>query len=562
MAKSGMTRHLAPPDRRDRTRFASPAPRPSLQSRPQNPRLQRIVARLRADDLVRVEEELTHYLHRHPGEPDAVFLMAQAISRRGRIREAVSLLAQSLENAPSFAAARYLLAKLLIRLNRYEAAHAQVTLLLADDPHNAQLRQMKAAILGATGDDEHAVEVWRDLIEEFSERADLWIGRGDALRAVGRQTESLAAYRKAISCRPSFGLAWWCLANMKTVRLDDADIAQMRSELDGTRAGPEDRANILFALGKAYEDRGDFARAFEHYAKGNAARRLRTDYDWNDIVREPAAQKALFTAEFLKSRSGAGIRAADAIFILGRPRSGSTLIEQILSSHSAIEGTAELPYVADLAFDLDERNPGRTETGYPGVLARLDPAEFATMGGSYMEKSRVHRRLGRQHFIDKAPANYHHVGLIALMLPNAKIIDARRNPAACCFSMFKHNYVETNLRLAELALVWRNYAELMAHFDRVLPGRVHRIFYEELVADPRAEIERLLAYLELPFEEDCLRFYQTRRAVRSPSSEQVRRPISTEAVEHWHNFDPWLKPLLDGLGPALSRYPRVPNELI
>lgn len=534
---------------------------PRAQGRPKNPRLQRIAAGLRNAGTGQPEEDLRRYLLRHPQDADALFLMAQVESRRDHTARAVSLLEKALHAVPDLAAARMLLAKVLIRLHRYEAAGVEVQRLLAGDPRNRKYRQMRATIQGAIGDDEGASESWRELVDEYPEQAELWIGRGDSLRAVGRQSESLAAYRRATGCRPSFGRAWWCLANMKTVRMDETDIVCMAAQLAGSEAGPEDRANLLFALGKAYEDRGDYARAFEHYAKGNAARRLRNEYDWTDIASGLAVQKEVFTPEFLNSRRGAGFPARDPIFILGRPRSGSTLIEQILSSHSAVEGTAELPYIADLAFELDDLDSADGGDGYPRILSRLDPEAFATMGESYMEKARVHRRLGRPCFIDKAPANYHHTGLIALLLPNAKIVDARRNPAACCFSMFKHNYDETNLRLGELGLVWRNYAGLMAHFDRVMPGRVHRVVYEQLVADPKAEIDRLLDYLELPFEENCLRFHETKRTVRSPSSEQVRQPISAEPVEHWRHFEPWLRPLLDGLGPALTCYPRVPDEL-
>jgi hypothetical protein len=347
---------------------------------------------------------------------------------------------------------------------------------------------------------------------------------------------------------------------MKTLRFADDDISLMRGLLDRGNLEPEDRINIHFALGKAYEDHSAFGQSFEQYAKGNAARRLRMNYDWDDINSDLVAQKAVYTREFLESRQGAGCPARDPIFILGRPRSGSTLVEQILASHSAVEGTAELPYVADIVYELLDRCAGQPN-GYPKILAEISFAELAQMGENYLARARIHRKLGRAFFIDKAPANYHHVGLIVLILPNAKIIDARRNPAANCFSMFKHNYHETNLRLGELGCVYRNYVELMAHFDRVLTGRIHRVNYEELVADPETEIRRMLDYLGLPFEEKCLRFHETARTVRTPSSEQVRRPISDDAVAHWRHFEPWLRPLLDSLGPVLTEYPRVPEEL-
>jgi tetratricopeptide (TPR) repeat protein len=526
-----------------------------------NPRLRQIARDLRGADAIRAEQDLRTWLQRHIDDADAIFLMAQATARRERGREAVSLLERCLEIASDFSFARYSYAKLLVHLHRSAAARTEIAQLRMLDPVNPLFRQLEATVLAAVGEDEQSLMLWRGLAEDHPERGDLWIRCGDGFRAIGRQAEALAAYRRAIACRASFGLAWWSLANMKTVSLGEADIRGMSAALSDADAGPEDRANLLFALGKAYEDRGDWAKSFEHYARGNAARRLRTDYDWDDITSELATQKGLYTRGFLESRRSAGCTAKDPIFILGRPRSGSTLIEQILSSHSAIEGTAELPYITDGVWRLLEGECAIRGIDYPRILAELAPAALTAMGEEYMDRSRVHRKLGRPFFIDKAPANYHHVGLLLQILPNAKIIDSRRNPAACCFSMFKHNYNDTNLRLGELGRVYRNYVELMAHFDHVASGRIHRVIYEEMVADPETEIRRLLGHLELPFEENCLRFHETERAVRTPSSEQVRRPISGEAVAHWRHFEPWLGPLLDSLGTVLTDYPRVPEEL-
>jgi len=403
--------------------------------------------------------------------------MAQAADLLGRRREALSLFARCLELAPDFSAARYHHAKLLLRLHMYEGAMREAEHLLADDPRNPVLRRLKALILDAIGEEQQSSAIWQELADEIPGHVDGWIRLGHALRATGNGAGSIAAYRRAIACSESCGLAWWSLANMKTFRFTAADVAAMRSELDRTGLGAEDRINLLFALGKAFEDEGAIAKSFEHYAKGNAARRLRTDYHWDDINAEVSAQKSLFTREFLNSRNGAGCSVPDPIFILGRPRSGSTLIEQILSSHPAVEGTAELPYVADFAWRLLEGECVERSIDYPQILAELPAAALRAMGEEYLARARVHRKLGRPFFIDKSPANYHHAGLILLILPNAKIIDARRNPAACCFSMFKHNYGETNLRLNELGRVYRNYVELLAHFDRVLPGRIHRVIY-------------------------------------------------------------------------------------
>ncbi len=526
-----------------------------------NRRLQQIETHLRGNRLERAEKELHEHLARHAGDADAISLMAQLAARLGRRAEAASLAARCLELAPDFAAARFNYANLLFKLNKFEAALDQLDRLLQQDSGNPLFRQLKANILEAIGENEKSLAISEQLAAENPGRAESWIGYGHALRAVGAQDRSIAAYRKAIECRPSFGQAYWSLANMKTVRFGDADIAQMQEQLKRTDIAADDRITLQFALGKAFEDLRAYDRSFEQYAKAKAAMRLRVDYDADTMTARVASSKALFTQEFLRSRSGVGCKAPDPIFVLGRPRSGSTLVEQILSSHSAIEGTAELPQITALAKQLKEHEYAVDGTGYPKVLARLEPAAFAALGEDYLQSTRVYRKLGRPFFIDKKPANFWEVGLIHLILPNARIIDVRRHPAACCLSIFKQYFNKTNLRLSELGRVYRDYVELMAHFDSVLPGRIHRVIYEDLVADPESEVRRLLAYLGLPFEERCLRFYETERTVLTPSSEQVRKPISGTAVDHWRHYEPWLGPLIRSLGSVLTDYPSVPEEL-
>jgi tetratricopeptide (TPR) repeat protein len=546
---------------KDPDAFAQAAARLREDRSPRKPHLRRIASGLQGAEAEQAEADLQNYLRRNSDDTDAIWLAAQVAVRHGHRDLAAALLSRCFELAPDFVAPRYEFAKLLCGQHKYVPALGHIDRLLASDANNALFLQLKAVILEAIGEEGQSVGIRQQLASENPDRPECWIRLGDALRATGQQEKSVAAYRRAIACRATCGLAWWSLANMKTVRFADADTSVMRGLLDDGNLDAEDRINLLFALGKAFEDQAAFGRSFENYAKGNAARRLRIDYDWEDINSELKVQKALYTREFLESRRDTGCMAKDPVFILGRPRSGSTLVEQIVSSHSAVEGTAELPYIADAAWQLLGGICKERDVDYPQILAELPVAELAAMGEQYMERSRIHRKLGRPLFVDKAPANYHHTGLILLILPNAKIIDARRNPAACCFSMFKHNYSGTNLRLSELGRVYRNYVELMAHFDRVAPGRIHRVIYEEMVADPEAEIRRLLEYLELPFEEGCLRFHETERAIRTPSSEQVRRPISGEAVAHWRHFESWLGPLLDSLGTALTDYPRVPEDL-
>ncbi|MBV8800016.1 MAG: sulfotransferase [Alphaproteobacteria bacterium] len=503
--------------------------------------------------------ELKAYAAAHPDDAEAVWLLAKLAESAGRLDDALALFEECLSLAPEFIAARFGFARLLRRLHRYAGALEEADRLLATDSRNLLFRQFKADVLSIVGEDAAALVIWHELVRETPERAEGWLLLGHALRANGLQEDAILAYRQAIARHPSLGAAWWALANLKTFRFSDDEIAAMRERLRSSELSAEDRANLLYALGKAREDHGDYAGSFESYAKGNAGLHAGFEYDEEGARLRLQASKAVFTPAFFASHGEAGDKARDPIFVVGCPRSGSTLIEQILASHPAVEGTSELPYIAELVRGLAGGN--RRPSEYPYALQQMGHEAFGLLGQEYLARAKVHRKSGRPCFIDKTPANCQHTGFIRLILPNAKIIDARRHPAAACLSMFKQNFSRSNLRLRELGFFYRHYVELMAHFDRVLPGRIHRVIYENMVADPEGETRRLLDYLELPFDERCLRFYETDRAVRTPSSEQVRRPISSEAVEHWRRFEPWLSPLLKSLGSVLTAYPAVPLEL-
>jgi len=514
-------------------------------------RLRRIVSNLQELDIPDAERELREYIARYPDDADALSLLANLLALSRRNREAALLLERCLDIAPDFAAARFSYARVLSQLNEFEAALRELDRLLAADSENPLFRQMKANVLETIGENEQSLAICEQLVTENPSRAASWISYGHALRAMGAREESAAAYRNA----------YWSLANMKAVRFSNDDIAAMQEHLKRTDIPSDDRVLLQFSLGKAYEDLGDYARSWEQYAKGNATARLRIEYDSDAMSSRVAVNKRLFTSEFFKSRYGVGCKAPDPIFVVGRPRSGSTLIEQILSSHSAIEGAGELPYIPALASRLKECDAPTYGADYPELLAKLDPAGFEAMGEEYLNKAKVHRKLVRPFFTDKKPPNSFHIGLLHLILPNAKIIDARRHPAACCLSMYRQHFSTTNLRLTELGRGYRDYVELMAHFDRVLPGKIHRVIYEDTVRNAEAEVRKLLDYLNLPFEENCLRFYETKRMVHTPSSEQVRRPISDEAVDHWRHYEPWLGPLIESLGSVFTCYPEVPREL-
>jgi tetratricopeptide (TPR) repeat protein len=541
--------------------FAQASARLGAQRPVRDTRLQRVAAAIQGNLLPLAEKDLADHLAAHPDDPDALNLQARLSVRQGRTAEAITQLARCLAKAPGFAAARYNLAHLLFQAHHYAQALQETEVLLGSDPGNPLFLLLKANILEGVGDGEQALALCEQLAAQSPNRVDTWVRCGHARRAMGRQDESIAAYRRAIALRPECGAAWWSLANLKTVRLTDADVAAMEVQLKRQDLPADDRIPLQFALAKALEDQADYERAFAQYEAGNGAMRLRIDYDPGTLSAGVARNKALFTPGFFQSRKGAGCPSPAPIFVLGRPRSGSTLVEQILASHSAIEGTAELPYITDMAARLDPHPGPAYGTGYLDVLAAMSPTDLAELGESYLHSAQAHRRLGRPHFLDKRPANFTHIGMIHLMLPNAKIIDVRRHPVGCCLSMLKSYSIKGRLSLPELGRFYRDYVELMAHFDAVLPGRIHRVIYEDLVADPEAEVRRLLAYLGLPFEEGCLRFYETERTMSTPSSEQVRRPISAGAVDHWRRFEPWLGPLIDSLGSVHTGYPAVPPEL-
>jgi tetratricopeptide (TPR) repeat protein len=540
--------------------FATAAVRLARQRPIRSARLRQLAAKLKDGDAGLVEKELGEYLARYPDDPDALRLVAQIAMRQGRLGEAGLHLVDCLRHAPDFAAARFDYATILFRLNKFQDALNELDRLLILDGSNPLYRQMKANLLRIVGENDQSLALCEQLAAENPARAECWIAYGHALRIAGQRAKSVIAYRKAIACRPSSGLAYWGLADMKTIHLGQTDIDAIEEQLKRTDIPAGDRIALQFSLGKAYEDQCAYARSYEHYAKANAALRLQIDPSASDrLAARVAANKALFTPAFLESRRDAGCRVPDPIFILGRPRSGSTLIEQILSSHSAIEGTAELPYISALPGRLEESARGRTD--YLKILETLDAATLRTLGEEYLESARVHRKLRRPFFIDKAPANFWHTGMIHLILPNAKIIDARRNPAACLLSMFKQYFNKPRPSLTELGRSYRDYVALMAHFESVMPGKIHRVIYEDMVADPEAEVRKLLDYLGLPFEEGCLRFYETERTVLTPSSEQVRKPISGDAIDYWRHYEPWLGPLLRSLGSAFTDYPSVPEEL-
>jgi tetratricopeptide (TPR) repeat protein len=527
-----------------------------------DPKLMGAALALAENRIPEAEGALREHLKRHPTDVAAIRMLAEVAARLGRYADAENLLARCLDLAPGFSAARHNYAMVLHRQNKPQAALAQVERLLSEQPRNPGYRNLKAAILGRIGEYAASIEHYRSVLEDYPNQAKVWMSLGHALKTAGNHAESIDAYLGAIGRAPHLGEAYWSLANLKTFRFSPEQTQAMREQLAATTLSPDDRFHFEFSLGKALEDAGEYAGSFEHYREGNRQRRETIRYDADENHAHVERSKRLFTAEFFAERAGFGNPAPDPIFIVGLPRSGSTLIEQILASHSSVEGTMELPDVAMLARVVGARTTRSAGSAYPRALEKFSAEELHALGSRYLEQTRIQRKTAAPIFIDKMPNNFAHVGFIHLMLPNAKIIDARRHPLGCCFSAFKQHFARGQsftYDLGELGRYYRDYVELMAHFDAVLPGRVHRVFYENMVEDTEGEVRRLLEYCGLPFEESVLRFHENQRAVRTASSEQVRRPIFKEGVDHWKHFEPWLVPLKEALGDVASSYPATPQ---
>ena len=545
------------------TRAAEEAELEAISASVRDPRLIEAAQALVENRLAVAERILRPHLKEKPTDVAAIRMMAELAARLGRLGDSENLLRRALELAPAFAPARANLATVLYRQGRPTEAVQTLDTLLGDDPENPAHQNLKAAALGRIGSYEEAIRIYEQVLAAFPRQPKVWMSYGHVLKTVGRREESVAAYRRAIDIAPVLGEAWWSLANLKTVKLGAGDVAAMTSALELPEATEEDRFHLHFALGKAFDDAGRHERAFGHYAEGNRLRRAMVEHDPEEIEANVERSAALFTPAFFAAREGQGCPAPDPIFILGMPRAGSTLIEQILASHPAVEGTMELPDIPALARRLGRRKLRSEPSAYPECLAALRPTELRALGEEYLEGTRVQRKTGRPVFIDKMPNNWAHVGLIHLILPNAKIVDARRHPLDCCFSNFRQHFARGqafSYNLGELGRYYRAYVRLMAHFDSALPGRVHRVIHERLVEEPEGEIRRLLGHLGLPFDPACLRFHENDRAVRTASSEQVRRPINREGMAQWRPYAAWLGPLEQALGSVLPAYPDVPQE--
>jgi tetratricopeptide (TPR) repeat protein len=507
-------------------------------------------------DHAAAENLLTSYIAREGRHVEALRLLGRIAQRRGAADRAEGLFREVVDLAPGYADARLDFVRTLIERQKYAAALEQVDQRLLTAPSDPEARFLRATILAGLGRHHEAVPIFRELLSQTPQRNHLRIVLGHSLKALGRTDEAVRAYRDATSGQTDVGDAFWSLANLKTYRFSDHEVARMRGLEALPSPGLPDRAHLCFALGKALEDRADYDGSWAFYERGNSLLRAKSGYRAEAIEDNARRLMDICSGEFFVARTGAGAAARDPIFIVGLPRSGSTLLEQILASHPDVDGTQELHDIPRIVSELQGPGPNRGGARYPDLLPGLDPLLYERLGHRYLDETRVYRR-GRPRFVDKMPNNFWHIGLIHLMLPNAKIIDVRREPMACCVSNLKQLFArgqEFGCGIEEIARYYRTYLEVMRHWDRVLPGRALRVSYEDLVEDLGASVRQILAHCGLEFDPACLAFYRSVRAINTPSSEQVRQPLFREGLSQWRHYSPWLDPLRETLGDAIVRY--------
>jgi len=504
------------------------------------------------DGEVKVAEDLVrNYIGVHGEHPEALRLLARMASDAGAEFDSELLLQKALTLAPAHEAARQDLALVLLKRQKHEQARVQIAQLLKASPGNRAYRALLAAATAGVGDYKTALPLYGDLLKETPQDPDLYLAVGDALKTTGKTQEATDSYRYATQTGGSgFGEGFWALANLKTYRFTDADITSMRERETSATTTPVDRYHLCFALGKALEDRSRFAESFEYYARGNALKRASIRYSPETLERIAQRQISFATSEFFAARQGFGCESSAPIFIVGLPRSGSTLVEQILASHSQVQGTLELADIPRLVQELQASEPAQRLGGYPAVLGALNEAMCKGFGEKYLWDTKPYRTSAdgtlRPRFTDKMPNNFQYLDLLQLILPNAKIIDVRRDPVACGFSIFKQLFANGQ-RFAysqeDIGRYYRMYVDLMAHWERVLPGKILRVQYEDVVNDLEPAVRRILDFCGLDFEPACVEFHRSRRIVHTPSSEQVHQPIYRQGIDQWRHFEQWLAPL-------------------
>jgi len=502
--------------------------------------------------LIKAEQLCRQFMQQNPQHIEGMRLLADIAIKHGVLEDAEFLLESAVAFDPGHQRARIDYVQALSKRQRYQQASEEAKALLEASPENPQFQSLYAIQSMQLGDYQTALDLFDSILERIPHDPVTHVSKGHALKTGGKTAEAVSSYQAAIDAQPMHCDAWYSLANLKTYRFDDDQIRTMLELDKNPHLAGQDRVYLQFALGKAFEDKNAFDKSFFHYSKGNDIKRTQVQYRADGTSRECEEQIAACTPGTFKHVSGHD--APDPIFIVGLPRAGSTLLEQILSSHSQIDGTLELPNVLSISGKLRRLGQRKGNNRYPEILNHLTPETLRELGEEYIRDTQIHR-LGAPFFIDKMPNNFRHIGLIRLMLPNAKIIDARRDPMACCFSGFKQLFAEGQLfsySLDDIGRYYKDYVKLMAHWDEVIPGYVLRVQHEDVVANLETQVTRMLDFCGVPFEESCLEFHKTERNVRTPSSEQVRQPIFSTALEQWKNYEPWLEPLKQALGSTLA----------
>jgi len=503
--------------------------------------------------LYKADRLCRHFLREHKHHVEGMRLLAAIGTELGILNDAEFLLESCLEFDPNHRHARYDYANLLLRMQKFEKAYKQTRILVENQPDNLAYRALLANAAAGIGCHDEAIDEYNKVLKKSTGQHQLIVMRGHAEKTIGDLTAAIRSYKSAFSMKPDYGDAFWSLANTKNYRFMAKEIDHMIRYEALEDTSQEDRIHLCFALGKALEDRGEYAGSMDYYLSGNELKRNTIQHQPSMLNIRSKSQTEVFTAEFFENKKGVGCSAPDPIFIVGLPRAGSTLLEQILASHSSVTGTYELPNIIALVQRLRGTQVADKENNapkYPQILTELEDDYFFRFGEQYIDETRIYRQ-GSEYFIDKNPNNFFHIGLIRLILPNAKIIDARRHPMSCCFSGFKQLFgqgQEFTYGLEQIGNYYREYVELMDHWNRVLPGFVLPVNYEEVVNDLETQVRRILGFCGLPFEDACLEFHRTRRSVRTPSSEQVRQPIYRSGMDYWRHYDRWLDPLRNALG--------------
>ncbi len=507
--------------------------------------------------LLKAENLCRQFLRANPTHTEGMRLLALIGEKFGAFDEAEYLLESAVEFEPDVIQLRLDYLQMLRKKQKFSATKEQAEYLHDRDPSNTTFLAQLAISEMQLGNNNDALKHFEAVQRAEPGNAENLVTMGHVYKTMGRQEDGINAYQKAYGLRPNLGEAYFSLSNLKTYKFSDDELSSMHAQVETGNLTYHDKIQFLFALGKAHEDRKQFEQSFSYYEQANTLGRLKMRYNAENMTKELAAQKTVCTTEFFSSFAGSGNNAKDPIFIVGLPRAGSTLLEQIVASHSLVDGTMELGNILSMAHRLRGKGMSTERSEYPAALKDLSFDQLAELGQKFIEDTQIHRQ-GAPHFIDKMPNNFRHIGLIHLILPNAKIIDARRHPMACCFSGFKQHFAqgqEFTYGLEQIGTYYRDYVDLMDHWDSVLPGKILRVQYEDVVAETETQVRRVLNYLGLPFEQACVDFHKSKRSVRTASSEQVRQPIFKSGLEQWRNFEPWLDPLKKALGPALDRYP-------